>query len=190
MSLPKICVTRPIAVLMIYLAVMLVGVISLSRLPVELMPNYSFGDISIFVDVRGGMPPQEVETMVAKPIEEAVGQVSYLRDIISISEEGRCRVALKFEPGVNMDYVALELREKIAAIKDSLPSECERPVIAKFEHSDMPVLIVALAAKDYTPEKLRKFVDDDIKEQILRVPGVANVEVGGGRERKIIVLFR
>jgi len=187
MSLAKVSVSRPIAVLMIYLAVMLLGVISLSRLPVELMPNYSFGDISIFVDVRGGMPPEEVEVMVAKPIEEAVGQVSHLRDIISISEEGRVRVALKFEPGINMDYVALEVREKMAAIKDDLPPECERPVIAKFEHSDMPVLIVALAAKEYSPEKLRKFVDDYIKEQILRIEGVANIEVGGGRERKIIV---
>ena len=96
MNIVESCVKRPVAVLMAYLAVVLIGIISLTRLPVELMPNYSLGDISVFVNIRGGMPPQEVENMVAKPIEEAVGDVTHLRDIISISEEGRCRVALRF----------------------------------------------------------------------------------------------
>ena len=181
------CVKRPVAVLMAYLAVVLIGIISLTRLPVELMPNYSLGDISVFVNIRGGMPPQEVENMVAKPIEEAVGDVTHLRDIISISEEGRCRVALRFEPGVNMDYAAIEVREKMASIKDKFPRECERPVIAKFEQSDSPVLIAALAGPNYTPEKLRKLVDEGVKDRLMRIEGVANVEVGGGRERKIMV---
>ncbi len=187
MNLPEFCVKRPVAILMICLAVVLVGVISLVKLPVELMPNYAPGDISIFVNIRGGMPPQEVENTVARPLEEAVGDVSYLRDVISISEEGRCRVALRFEPGVNMDYVSIEVREKIAAVGDRLPRECERPVIAKFEQSDAPVLIVALAGGGLTPEKLRKLVDEGIKDRLMRVSGVANVEVGGGRERKIVV---
>ena len=187
MNIVEFCVKRPVAVLMAYLAVVLIGIISLTRLPVELMPNYSLGDISVFVDIRGGMPPQEVENMVAKPIEEAVGDVTHLRDIISISEEGRCRVALRFEPGVNMDYAAIEVREKMASIKDKFPRECERPVIAKFEQSDSPVLIVALAGPDYTPEKLRKLVDEGVKDRLMRIEGVANVEVGGGRERKIMV---
>jgi hydrophobic/amphiphilic exporter-1 (mainly G- bacteria), HAE1 family len=187
MNIVEFCVKRPVAVLMAYLAVVLIGIISLTRLPVELMPNYSLGDISVFVNIRGGMPPQEVENMVAKPIEEAVGDVTHLRDIISISEEGRCRVALRFEPGVNMDYAAIEVREKMASIKDKFPRECERPVIAKFEQSDSPVLIVALAGPDYTPEKLRKLVDEGVKDRLMRIEGVANVEVGGGRERKIMV---
>lgn len=187
MSLPKISVQRPVAVLMVFVAIILIGLISLSRLPVELMPNYSFGDISIFVNVRGGMPPQEIETMIAKPIEEAVSDVSFLRDVISISEEGRCRIAMKFEPGINMDYAALEVRERIARIKSELPKESERPVIAKFEQSDMPVLITALAGSGQTPEQLRRFVDEKIKDRIMRVDGVANVDIGGGRERKIIV---
>ena len=187
MKIVEFCVKRPVAILMAYLAIVLIGIISLTRLPVELMPNYSLGDISIFVNIRGGMPPQEVENMVARPIEEAVGDVTHLRDIISISEEGRCRVAMRFEPGVNMDYAAIEVREKMASIKDKFPRECERPVIAKFEQSDAPVLIVALAGPGYTPEKLRKLVDDGIKDRLMRIEGVANVEVGGGRERKIMV---
>ena len=186
-SLPGFSVRRPISVAMIYLGFLLVGGIALKRLPIELYPNFSYGDISIIVEVRGGMPPVEVESRVSRPIEEAVGDVGHLRDVISISEEGRSRVVLAFEPGTDMDFAALETREKFSKVRSKLPPEIEKPIIAKFEQSDRPILIVAVTAFGYTPEMLRRLVDDQIKDEILRVEGVANVEVGGGRERKILV---
>ncbi len=187
MGLPRVSINRPIATLMLYTGIIVMGVICLLRLPVELMPNYSFGDISIYVDIRGGMPPIEVENLVSKPIEEAVGTVSHLRDLISISEEGRSRVVLTFEPGTDMDFAALETREKFSRVKNKLPPEIEKPVIAKFEQSDLPILNLAVTGKDYTTEMLRRLVDDQIKERLLRINGVANIDVGGGRERKILV---
>ena len=187
MGLPKISINRPIAVLMLYTGIALMGIICLLRLPIELMPNYSFGDISIYVDIRGGMPPVEVENLVSRPIEESVGTVSLLRDLISISEEGRSRVVLTFEPGTDMDFAALETREKFARVKNKLPPEIEKPVIAKFEQSDLPVLNLAITGEGYTTEMLRRLVDDQIKERLLRINGVANIDVGGGRERKILV---
>ena len=187
MSLPAASVRRPITVLMLYLGLVLLGALALTRLPIELYPNFSFGDISIIVDIRGGMPPTEVETLVAQPIEESVATVSHLRDVVSISEEGRARVVLTFEPGTDMNFAALEVREKFSRVKSKLPPEIEKPVIAKFSENDRPVLIVAATGLDYTTEQLRKIVDEQIKDQITRVSGVANVEVGGGRERKILV---
>lgn len=187
MSLPSFSIRRPVTVTMVTLGILLVGAIALTRLPIELYPNFSFGDISIIVDIRGGMPPVEVEARVTKPIEEAVGDVSHLKDLISISEEGRSRVVLAFEPGTDMDFAALEVREKFSTVRSKLPPEIEKPVIAKFEQTDQPILIVAVTATGYTPESLRRMVDDEIKDQVLRVQGVANVEVGGGRERKILV---
>ena len=187
MSLPSFSVQRRITILMLYLAFALIGVIGLTRLPIELYPNFSFGDISIIVDIRGGMPPVEVESRVTKIIEEAVGDASHLKDLISISEEGRGRVVLSFEPGTDMDFAALEVREKFSKIRSKMPPEIEKPVIAKFEQSDQPIVIAALTAMDATPEMLRRLVDEQIKDQIMRVEGVANVEVGGGRERKILV---
>jgi HAE1 family hydrophobic/amphiphilic exporter-1 len=187
MSLPALCVKRPVAVLMAAITVAVIGVIGFCRLPVDLMPNYNMGDISIFVNIRGGMPPQEIESMVAKPIEDAVSDVGHLRDVISICEEGRARVALRFQGGANLDYAVIEVREKIAAIRDKLPREAERPVIAKFEQSDAPVIILAFAGSGQTTERLRKIVDTQIKDRILRISGVANVEIGGGRERKIMI---
>jgi len=187
MGLPAKSVSRPISVFMIFLAILLLSAIALTRLPVELMPNFSFGDITIFVNIRGGMPPTEVENRVTKPIEEAVGTVSHLRDIISISEEGRARIVMRFEPGIDMDFAALEVREKFSRVKNKLPPEIERPVIAKFEQSDVPIIILALTGVGFTPEDLRRIVEDNIKDKIQRVEGVANVDLGGGRERKILV---
>ena len=187
MSVPDFSVRRPVTIAMLFLGFLLVGAIALTKLPIELYPNFSFGDISIIVDIRGGMPPVEVESRVTKPIEDAVGDVSHLKDLISISDEGRARVVLSFEPGTDMDFAALEVREKFSKVRSKLPPEIERPVIAKFEQTDQPILIVAATALGYTPEMLRRIVDEEIKDQIVRVQGVANVEVGGGRERKILV---
>jgi hydrophobic/amphiphilic exporter-1 (mainly G- bacteria), HAE1 family len=187
MGLPSFSVKRPITVAMIFSGIIIVGLISLTRLPIELLPNFSFGDISIFINIRGGIPPEEVEELVTKPIEEAVGSVSHLRNLISISEEARSRVVMRFEPGINMNYALLEVREKFSRIRSKLPPQIEKPVIAKFEQQDRPVMIVAATGLGYTPEILRKIVDGSIKDRILRVDGVANVDVGGGRERKILV---
>ncbi len=187
MSLSEFSVKRPVTIFMLFLGILLVGFVSLTRLPVELKPNVAYGDISLIVAVRGGMPPQEVETLVTKPIEEAVSTVSYLENIYSTSKAGESRVWLEFEPGTNMDFAALEVREKFSKIRDKLPTEIQKPIIAQYKETDLPILLLAITGKNHTPEELRKVVDTQIKERILRVEGVANVDIYGGRERKILV---
>ena len=187
MSLSSYSVNKPVSITMLFIGIVIVGVVSLIRLPVELKPNISYGDISIIVEVRGGMPPQEVESMVTKPIEEAVSTVTHLENIYSTSKAGESRIWLEFEPGINMDFAALETREKFSKIKDKLPKEIEKPILAQYKESDTPVMILAITSKAHTVETLRRVVDEQIKERILRVEGVANVDVYGGRERKILV---
>lgn len=163
------------------------GVISLTRLPVELYPDISFGQISIIIYIRGGIPPTEVESMVSKPIEEAVSTVAHLESMLSISKEGEATVVLNFERGINMQLAAMEVREKFAKVKEKLPKEAEKPIIAQFSQTDVPIVIFAVTSRRRTTEELRKMVDEMIKERIKRCQGVANVEVGGGRERKILI---
>ena len=187
MNLPKLAITRPVATIMVFTAFILIGVIALFRLPVELYPNISFGEISIIMQIRGGIPPTEVESMVTKPIEEVVSIVSHLEEMLSISKEGEATIVLSFKPGIDMDFAALEVREKFARVKNKLPKEVEKPIIAQFKRSDVPIMILAVTSTKRTTEELRKIVDETVKERIKRVTGVANVEVGGGRERKILV---
>jgi HAE1 family hydrophobic/amphiphilic exporter-1 len=185
--LPMFAMTRPVTLGVILSALGIFGAAALLQLPVELMPNVAYGNVTVFIDVRGGMPPPEVERLVTKPVEEAMGSVSHLRNLFSSSKKDRSVVTLEFEPGTNMDLAALEVREKFLRVKHRLPSGIEKPIIARYEESDAPVLIAALTSDRQTPEELRRLVDADLKDRLLRVDGVANVEVGGGRERKIVV---
>ena len=187
MSLPSFSIKRPVTMLMVYIVLMLVGLLSLTQLPVELYPNISFGEVSIIINIRGGMPPTEVETLVTKPVEEAVGTVSHLEEMLSISKEGEATTVLSFEPGLNMDFAALEVREKFARVKNKLPKEIEKPVIAQFKRSDVPIVIIAVTSLKRSTEEIRKIVDEKVREGIKRVNGVADAEVAGGRERKILV---
>ncbi len=187
MNLPELSIKKPVTVLMLTSIVMLFGIVSLTKLPVELQPNTSFGEISIIIQVRGGIPPTEVEALVTKPIEEAVATVSNLKQILSISKEGESTIVLSFTPGTDMDFAALEVREKFAKVKNQLPREIEKPVIAQFQQGDVPIFIVAATSEIRTTEAIRKIVDIQMKENLKRVTGVANVEIAGGRERKILI---
>lgn len=187
MSLPKLAVSRPTMIFMIFVGIFLLGVIALFRLPVELYQNSGSGIISIMTRVRGGIPPTEVETLITRPVEEAVGTVSHLKTMVSTSREAESRVTLQFEAGTDMDFAALEVREKFAKVKDKLPKETEKPVIAKYDENESPVMIIALNSDTIKPEAMRDLAEEKLKPVLSRVPGVANVRIYGGREKKIIV---
>ena len=187
MGLPTVSVKRPVLIWVIFAALILLGGISFFLLPVELYQGSSRGIISIIIRARGGLPPVEVERMITHPVEEAVSTVSHLKTMYSNSREAESRVTLEFEPGVDMKFAGLEVREKFSRVKGILPSEIEKPVIANFEDSDSAVLIFAVTSPNLAPEKIREIVDHELKPRLDRVNGVASVEVYGGRERKILV---
>lgn len=184
---PRFAIRKPVAYTMVLALILLVGTVSIFRLPVELMPDISYGNVTIFIDVRGGMPPPDVERLVTKPVEEAMSTVSKMKNIISTSKKHRSIVTIEFDPGTNMSLATMEVREKFLRVKSRLPREIERPIIAHYEEADAPVVIAALTSNRWTPEELRRFVEEKLKEKLLRIEGVANVEIGGGRERKILV---
>ncbi len=186
MSLARFANDRPVTISMITLGMVLIGWVALTRLPMELMPNVGFSTVTVYVSIRGGMPPEEVENMVVKPIEEAMGDLSHLQKIESLCEEGSATVEISFDPGTNMDFAALEVREKFNRIKNKLPPEIEKPVIARYNYADMPVMIFSVVSS-YSPEIIRQIVDETVRPKIKRINGVANIEIVGGRERKILI---
>lgn len=187
MGLPKFSIQRPVLTIVIFIALVMLGLISFMRLPVELYQGQSQNIISIIVNARGGLPPPEVEKLITKPVEEAIATVSHITGLYSSSREAESRVTMEFEIGTNMDFAALEVREKFSRVKPILPSEIEKPVIANFDDAQAAVLIFALSSKTYTPEEIREKVENELKPILARVDGVASVEVYGGRARKILV---
>ena len=187
MGLPSVSVKRPVLIWVIFSGLVLLGVISLFLLTIELYQGSSRGIISIIIRARGGLPPVEVERMITHPVEESVSTVSNLKDMYSNSREAESRVTLTFDPGTDMKFAGLEVREKFSRVKGMLPSEIEKPVIANFEDSDAAVLIFAVISATLAPEEIREIVDHELKPRLDRVDGVASVEVYGGRERKILI---
>lgn len=187
MGLPTVAIKRPIFTMMLYIALVIFGLISLSALEVELYQGQNQSIISIVIRARGGLPATEVEKMITRPTEEAVATVTGIRTLYSNSREAESRVTMEFEPGTNMRFAALEIREKFARVKPLLPREIEKPVIANYDDAQSAILIFAVTSDRYSTEEIRDKVDNELKPILSRVDGVASVEVYGGRERKILV---
>jgi len=131
-KLTKFALNRPVTVLMVFLSVILIGFISWQRLSVELLPSMNYPQITILTTYENVAPP-EIETLISKPIEEALGTVKGVKRIESLSKEGMSLVTLDFELGVDTNVSALDVREKIDVVKGSLPRDIENPIIAKFD---------------------------------------------------------
>jgi len=173
--------------MVIFMVMVIMGCISLVRLPVELYQGQSQNIVSIVIHARGGLSPVEVEKRITKPVEEAVATVSRLKGLYSSSREAESRVTMEFELGTNMNFAALEVREKFSRVKPILPQEIEKPVIANYDDSEAAVFVFALTSQAMSPEDIGEVANNELKPILGRVDGVASVEVYGARERKILV---
>ncbi|TWG92524.1 HAE1 family hydrophobic/amphiphilic exporter-1 [Luteimonas sp. J16] len=184
---------RRVTVAMMTLTLVLFGLISLSSLKVELLPDLSYPTLTVRIDYEGAAP-SEVETLISQPAEEALGVVKGLRKLRSISRTGQSDVVLEFAWGTDMEQAGLDVRDKMEALQ--LPLEAKPPVLLRFNPSTQPIMRLALsstAAGDDESEavrrlmELRRYADDDLKRRLEPVPGVAAVKVGGGLEDEIQV---
>lgn len=181
--LSKLAVKRPVTILMITFIIIILGSVSLSRLPIDLLPEIEV-PIAIVTTSYEGVGPQEIEKMITKPIEEALATVGNIKNINSISSEGNSMVIAEFNYGTDMDFVALEMREKIDLIKGFLPDEASEPMVFKMDPNAMPIIQLSLSgSKDLT--KLQRFAEDTIKQRLERLDGVASVDISGGYENQV-----
>jgi HAE1 family hydrophobic/amphiphilic exporter-1 len=180
-------IKKPVTTLMIVIAMILFSAITTFRIPVELNPTMQSGLVSVITRLRGGVAASEVEKYVTKPLEEVFAELNGLKEMISSSKESESNIMMMFHHNIDTDFIVIDIREKIAMIKHNLPKETEKPIIAKFEQSDSPILILSLSSDQKTPEQLREIAEEQLKEKFMRVAGVANVEFGGGRERKFLI---
>jgi len=186
MTLSEFSVKKPVTISMIFLGIILIGVISWIRLPRELFPPIVFPQLSIVTRYENAAP-EEVETIITKPIEEVVGTVPNLRRLSSTSKEGLSLVVADFNWGTNMDFASLSVREKIDLIKERLPREAEDSVVVKYNPLELPTMVLSLTGEDFSPFELKEICRRDIKEKLEKVEGVASVIITGGAEREILV---
>jgi HAE1 family hydrophobic/amphiphilic exporter-1 len=184
---------RPVAVVMFTLAVLLFGLVSLSRLPVTLLPDLSYPTLTVRTELEGAAPT-EIETLLSKPIEEVVGVIKNVRRVTSVSRAGTSDVTLEFNWGTQMDYAVLDVREKLDTLE--LPKESKRPIVLRFDPSSDPVLKLGLALKgeaatradEASLKRLRRVAEDLVQKPLEAVNGVAAVKISGGLEDEVQVL--
>ncbi len=186
MSLPQVSIRRPITTLMVYIGVFLFGMISLGLLSQELFPPISYPQLSVVTPYENAAP-EEIETLITKPIEEAVGGISGLRKVTSTSKEGLSLVIAEFSWNQNMDFASLSVREKIDLIKERLPRDAQEPVVVKFNPFELPVMSLSISSSERTPVQLRELSRKWFKDEIEKVQGVASASISGGAEEQILV---
>ncbi|HET9679356.1 MAG TPA: efflux RND transporter permease subunit, partial [Gammaproteobacteria bacterium] len=195
MQLVKFATERKVSITMLVLALGLFGLVSASRLKLELLPELSYPTITIRTELPGAAP-QEVESLISRPIEETVNIIKGVRTVSSVSRAGQSDVTLEFYWGTNMDFAGVEIREKLDMI--SLPREAERPILLRFNPANDPIMRIGLAlndtgassAADNTAalKRLRLYADEQLAKALETENGVAAVKVSGGLEEEIQVL--
>jgi HAE1 family hydrophobic/amphiphilic exporter-1 len=180
----RAAINRPVTVSMFILAVSLFGYISLDRLALNLLPDISYPTITIQTEYQDAAP-EEVENLITRPIEEAVGVLPGLTRLSSVSRSGQSEVVLEFKWGSKMDLASLEAREKLDVVQ--LPRDSRRPVILRFDPSYDPIMRLRLSAGQMSLSRLRYAAEKELKKLIESTDGVAAIKVIGGLEEQIRV---
>lgn len=191
MSLVELSTRRRVTIAMATVTLVLFGLIALSDLKVNLLPDLSYPTLTVRTELTGAAPA-EIENLLTQPVEEALGVVANVRKVRSVSRAGQSDVILEFAWGTDMDRASLDVRDRLEVL--TLPLDARKPVLLRFNPSTDPIIRLGLSGSGSGAEageaelkQLRRFADEDLKRRLEPVPGVAAVKVGGGLEDEIQV---
>ena len=179
----KFLVHRPIAVIMTFIAILLLGAVAAGLLPVSLMPNIDIPEITVQVE-REGISVRELENTVVQPLRQSLMQVIHLNDISSETREGHALIHLRFKYGTDINYAFIDANEKVDAVMRYLPKELDRPSIIKANATDLPVFYINVRPREENAGTARfmelcEFTDAVIRKRIEQLPQVAMVDITG-----------
>jgi HAE1 family hydrophobic/amphiphilic exporter-1 len=183
----RLVIQRPIAISMLFLAFVLLGVLSFRKLPVDLLPSITYPRLTVTTTYED-IPAEDLERLVTQPIEEMVTALSGVRRVTSRTREGVSMITVEYEWGTGMDFANLHLREAVdrVAYRDDFPEGAERPVILRWDPTSRPISVLALEGEDPIPE-LTEFAEEVVKPALQQVDGISKAEVVGGSIREILV---
>jgi HAE1 family hydrophobic/amphiphilic exporter-1 len=185
MSIYKNAVNKPITTILIFVAVVVMGIFSLMQVPIDLFPEMDPPYISV-ITTYVGANATEIETNITDPLENALNTVDNLKEITSTSEDNMSVVNLEFEWGSNLDEAANDIRDAVDRIMSVLPEEVDRPTIFKFNTSMFPVIFYAVTADESYPG-LEKILDEKIVNPLNRIEGVGTIGLAGSPQRIVYV---
>ena len=181
----ELVVKRPVAVFMCMIAVLILGIVSLSKLSVDFLPDMEFPYITVSTEYDNA-GPEEVEKSVTRIIENAVATVSGINTISSTSEEGKSSVFIEFNWGTDLAVATADVREAIDSIKNSLPDDADSPIVLKFSTDTTPIMEIAFFGTDNLGA-LYTLIDNQVLNKIEQSSGVARAEIRGGLKSEMKV---
>lgn len=183
MKLSDVSVKRPIAITMVFLMILLLGVVSLGKLKMDLIPELDL-PMALAMTTYEGVGPEEIENLITRPIEGILGTVNGIENINSTSSQGSSVVFVEFAWGTDMNFAINQMREKMDLVVPMLPSEAEKPMLIKMDPNLMPVMVLGFGG-DVDLVTLDRLATDVVQPNLERVSGVATVSVTGGIQREI-----
>ncbi|HZD04205.1 MAG TPA: efflux RND transporter permease subunit, partial [Longimicrobiales bacterium] len=185
MSIPRTSTRRPVAVAMLFLAVILLGMISYVRLPIDLLPDVSYPQLVIYTSYPD-VAPAEVERLVTRRVEAEAAAVGGVERVESVSREGVSLVTLRFAWGTDMDFAMLNLREKMDNAYEGLPETADRPRILRVDPEAEPIMALSVAGGGDLWET-KELAETVFRRRLEQLDGVAQASVTGGLDREIQV---
>jgi HAE1 family hydrophobic/amphiphilic exporter-1 len=185
MNLADISIRRPIFITCIVLLMLAVGIFGMRSLGVDLFPDVTFPVVTVETTYKGA-GPQEIETLISKPLEDEISTLGGLKRLTSVNQEGISQVIAEFTMSTDIKNAEQEVRDRVGSAKSKLPKEIDEPVIRQVDPSDQPIIILALDA-DVSEGKLYDLADDVIRPRLEQVSQVGLVDILGGRKREIHV---
>ena len=185
MKLPEWGVQKPVTTLMFFLAIFMLGAVMVTQLPVDLMPEIERPTVTV-VTTWEGVSTEDVETMVTKVVERALGTVNGLEEMTSATIEGVSSVTCEFAWGTNLDEASNDIRSNLERIRKTLPDDADPPVLRKFNTSQIPIQFYGITCNE-SIENLEEIANNEIADPLKRLPGVGAVNLFGGLERQINV---
>ncbi len=180
----KFSVKKPYTVVVGVVLVIILGVVSFTKMTVDLLPGMSL-PYAIVMTTYPGASPEEVEETVTEPVEQTMATISNIKNVTSVSSENASTVILEFEQTANMDSVTIEMRESLDQISGAWPDEVTSPMILKLNPDMMPVLVAAISADDEDALQVSQAVDDKVVPEVESVEGVASVTAIGSIEETV-----
>lgn len=187
MKLSELSVKRPVGVIMAVLIFVVIGIYSVTMLPMDMMPEMEI-PVGAVITQYPNVGAPEVENLVTKTVESALGSVSGVSGMTSQSSEGLSLVMLEFDAGVDIDDAITNVKDQISLIEDYLPEECEEPMVLKLDMSMMASAMFTVTYEGYDPVQTKKFVDENVVDKLESVAGVASVSVAGAEERQFEIV--
>ena len=183
----KVFIARPVFTTMFVLVLVVFGVISYPGLGMDLYPEIELPYVNVTV-IYEGASPEEMETLITKPVEDAVSSVSGIKTISSMAREGYSQTTIEFELGIDPRQAASEVREKVAGIRRRLPENIDEPVVQRFDISSQPILFYTFSSKIRNRGEVRKIIEDVVVDELQMLDGVAEAAVVGASPRELQIL--